>query len=280
MEAEILQHMRALDEKSRELQHANTGLMQYAKQARDEAKNKDEFLATFAHELRNPLAGISTALDLMAIVGDDAAAATQYREVCKRQLGNLTRLVNDLLDVSRVSREGSCRDNAPTESLWGSLKVARLHGARFETRRAAIDAIIDWLSFYKHRRLHWTLGYVTPCSLKGGDLPISFGKLRNELGYGIRKTGATNKATVKLTNKHEYQAQVMGADPCTDVAFIKINATGVPVVKIGDPGKIESGEWGTAIRAPFDIGVEISKQLRETGKVTRGSSATPRPARR
>lgn len=54
------------------------------------------------------------------------------------------------------------RHNAPTESLWGSLKVARLHGARFETRRVAMDEIIDWLSFYNHRRLHSTLGYVSP----------------------------------------------------------------------------------------------------------------------
>lgn len=104
MEAEILQHNRTLDDKNRELQFANAALLQYAKQARDKARNKDEFLAMLAHELRNPLAGISTALELLGIVGDDAAKARQYREVCKRQLGNLTRLVSDLLDVSRVSR--------------------------------------------------------------------------------------------------------------------------------------------------------------------------------
>ena len=63
---------------------------------------------------------------------------------------------------SSMSRKSNCWDNAPTESLWGSLKGARLHGARFETRRAAMDEIIDWLSFYNHRRLHSTLGYVSP----------------------------------------------------------------------------------------------------------------------
>ncbi|HEX8883749.1 MAG TPA: ATP-binding protein [Noviherbaspirillum sp.] len=104
MEAEILQHIHTLDEKNRELQYANAELMQYARQASDEARSKDEFLAMLAHELRNPLAGISTALELMGMVGDDAAKTRQYREVCKRQVGNLTRLVDDLLDVSRVSR--------------------------------------------------------------------------------------------------------------------------------------------------------------------------------
>ena len=63
---------------------------------------------------------------------------------------------------SSMSRKGDCWDNAVTESLWGSLKVARLHGRRFATRRDAMDEVIDWLSFYNHRRLHSTLGYVSP----------------------------------------------------------------------------------------------------------------------
>ena len=64
--------------------------------------------------------------------------------------------------TSSMSRKGNCWDNAPTESLWGSLKVGRLHGRRFATRRAAMDEIIDGLVFYNHRRLHSTLGYVSP----------------------------------------------------------------------------------------------------------------------
>ena len=57
-------------------------------------------------------------------------------------------------------------DNAPTESLWGSLKVGRLHGCKFETRRQAIDEVIDWLTFYNHRRLHSTLGYINPDAVR------------------------------------------------------------------------------------------------------------------
>ncbi len=63
---------------------------------------------------------------------------------------------------SSMSRKGNCWDNAPTESLWGSLKVGRLHGLRFETRRQAMDEVMDWLMFYNHRRLHSTLGYISP----------------------------------------------------------------------------------------------------------------------
>ena len=63
---------------------------------------------------------------------------------------------------SSMSRKGNFWENAPTESLWGSLKVNRLHGMRFETRRQAMDEVIDWLTFYNHRRLHSTLGYLSP----------------------------------------------------------------------------------------------------------------------
>ena len=63
---------------------------------------------------------------------------------------------------SSMSRKGNCWDNAPTESLWGSLKVGRLYGKRFATQREAMDEVIDWLTFYNHRRLHSTLGYISP----------------------------------------------------------------------------------------------------------------------
>ena len=63
---------------------------------------------------------------------------------------------------SSMSRKGDCWDNAPTESLWGSLKVGRLYGRKFSTQREAMDEVIDWLTFYNHRRLHSTLGYISP----------------------------------------------------------------------------------------------------------------------
>ena len=61
-----------------------------------------------------------------------------------------------------MSRKGDCWVNAPTESLWGRLKAGRLYGRKFETRRQAMDEVIDWLTFYNHRRLHSALGYVSP----------------------------------------------------------------------------------------------------------------------
>jgi transposase InsO family protein len=63
---------------------------------------------------------------------------------------------------SSMSRKGDCWDNAPTESLWGHLKVGRLHGRKFGTRREAMDEVVSWMTFYNHRRLHSYLGYISP----------------------------------------------------------------------------------------------------------------------
>jgi transposase InsO family protein len=63
---------------------------------------------------------------------------------------------------SSMSRKGNCWDNAPTESFWGRLKTASLYGKKFATRREAMDAALDWMAFYNHRRLHSTLGYLSP----------------------------------------------------------------------------------------------------------------------
>ena len=65
-----------------------------------------------------------------------------------------------------MSRKGDCWDNAVTETLFGSLKVERLHGMRFATRRQAKDEGIDWMRFYNHRRLHSTLGYLSPMAFE------------------------------------------------------------------------------------------------------------------
>ncbi|MFO0877464.1 MAG: PAS domain S-box protein [Gemmataceae bacterium] len=65
---------------------------------------KDEFLATLAHELRNPLAPIRTGLQVMKLTGASAGAIEQARSMMERQLEQMVRLVDDLMDVSRITR--------------------------------------------------------------------------------------------------------------------------------------------------------------------------------
>jgi len=67
-------------------------------------RRKDEFLATLAHELRNPLAPIRNALHIIRLKKDEPATIEQARKIMERQLGQLVRLVDDLLDVGRITR--------------------------------------------------------------------------------------------------------------------------------------------------------------------------------
>jgi putative transposase len=64
--------------------------------------------------------------------------------------------------TSSMSRRGNCWDNACCETLFGSLKVERLYGQRFKTRRAAKDEAIAWLLWYNRTQLHSTLAHISP----------------------------------------------------------------------------------------------------------------------
>jgi PAS domain S-box-containing protein len=66
-------------------------------------QRKSEFLATLAHELPNPLAPISTGLSVLKLGGDNAAAVTKIRGMMERQVAQMVRLIDDLLDVARIS---------------------------------------------------------------------------------------------------------------------------------------------------------------------------------
>jgi serine protease Do len=62
---------------------------------------------------------------------------------------------------------------------------------------------------------------------------------------------AADEINVRLTDKREFKARVIGADKRTDIAVIKIDATGLPAVRFGDPNKLRVGEWVVAIGSPF-----------------------------
>jgi len=104
MEAEIVQRSRELDTLNSSLHEANAALSEYARGAREEAERKNEFLAMLAHELRNPLAALSSALQVWEVAGTDARRQQELQAVCRRQMGNLTRLVDDLLEMLRMDR--------------------------------------------------------------------------------------------------------------------------------------------------------------------------------
>jgi len=75
---------------------------------------------------------------------------------------DFTELLREYGMTASMSRKGNCWDNACSETLFGSLKVERLHGEHFHTVREAKDVVVEWLSWYNHSRMHSTLGYRSP----------------------------------------------------------------------------------------------------------------------
>ena len=100
---------------------------------RDADRRKDEFLATLAHELRNPLAPMRNALHALRIAGPDAPAAGRMHAMMERQVNHMVRLVDDLLEVSRITR-------GKIELRMEQVDLAAVVRAAVETSRPLIDA--------------------------------------------------------------------------------------------------------------------------------------------
>ena len=83
---------------------------------------------------------------------------------------------------------------------------------------------------------------------------LGSGFIISQDGYILTNAHVVESAeeiTVKLNDKREFKAKVIGSDRRTDVALIKIEASGLPAVRFGDPGKLRVGEWVLAIGSPF-----------------------------
>ena len=108
-------------------------------QVRDADKRKDEFLATLAHELRNPLAPIRTSMGILRHLHPDSADVTRLCSVVDRQVSHLTRLVDDLLDVARITSGKVILKREPV-SLNSILNHAvEISGSSMEAKRHRLD---------------------------------------------------------------------------------------------------------------------------------------------
>ncbi|HVS34454.1 MAG TPA: response regulator, partial [Gemmataceae bacterium] len=96
-------------------------------------RRKDEFLATLAHELRNPLAPIRNALHILRLSGGSGPAAERVREMIERQVNQLVRLVDDLMEVSRITR-------GKIELRKERVELAAVLRSAVETSRPLIEA--------------------------------------------------------------------------------------------------------------------------------------------
>ncbi len=130
---------------------------QAEEELQDANRRKDEFLAMLSHELRNPLAPIRNAVELMRRVGSTEQRITMARDVIDRQVTQLARLVDELLDVSRISQGKIVLKKEPVE-------LSKIVAHSVETVRPMIDAREQRLSVEVSARPVWLLGDFTRLS--------------------------------------------------------------------------------------------------------------------
>ena len=100
---------------------------------READRKKDDFIALLAHELRNPLAPLRNGLQVIRLTGANATAVAQARAMMERQLGHMVRLIDDLLDISRINRN-------KMELRRSRILLADVVNSAVETVRPAIEA--------------------------------------------------------------------------------------------------------------------------------------------
>jgi signal transduction histidine kinase len=117
---------------------------------RDTDRRKDEFLAILAHELRNPLAPVRNAVEIMRMPGVDEARLAWCRDVLARQVRHLTHLVDDLLDVSRITQNKIRLRLEPVNlmdvvsaAVETSEPVIAAHGHRLEVQPSSEPLNVD-----------------------------------------------------------------------------------------------------------------------------------------
>ncbi|MBL8953479.1 MAG: response regulator [Myxococcaceae bacterium] len=129
---ELLARVRAHLSTSRSRREEARIALGLAKELKLADQRKDEFLAMLAHELRNPMAAISMALQLLDKSDGDPARSARHRQTARRQMGHLVRLVDDLLDVSRIT-------NGKIELRREPIDLAHVVQSALTAARGAIE---------------------------------------------------------------------------------------------------------------------------------------------
>jgi PAS domain S-box-containing protein len=163
---------------------------------READRRKDEFLALLAHELRNPLAPLRNGLQIVRLAGTDTKAIAQARAMMDRQLGHMVRLIDDLLDISRISQNKMELRKARVllaDVIASAVEAARplIEAARHEltvhqpTGPVFLDADLTRLAQVFGNLLTNSAKYTKP----GGHIWLSAERTGPEVIVAVRDTG-------------------------------------------------------------------------------------------
>ena len=173
---------------------------------RESDRRKDDFLALLAHELRNPLAPIRNGLQVIRLAEGDPASIAMAREMMDRQLSHMVRLIDDLLDISRITRN-------KMELRRGNITLADVIGSAVEAAGPSIEEFGHELTVRLPEepiRLHADLTRLAQVfsnlltnsakyTARGGKIWLSAEIVGHEIVVSVRDTGIGIPAQALLT---------------------------------------------------------------------------------
>ena len=196
---------------------------------------KDEFLATLAHELRNPLGPIRNALSTLNAPSVEPQSAAHAKQVMGRQLDRMVRLIDDLMDVNRISR--------------GTLELRR---GRFELASLVWQAIETCLPKGEHLRRHVTVSLPPQRIYVNADPIRLFQILCNVINNAYKFTAENDRISV-IAEAHDGDLVVTVADTGIGIAPDKLETVFEMFSQLDQsPDRIKEG---------LGIGLALVKQL-------------------
>jgi len=231
-------------------------------------RQKDEFIALLAHELRNPLAPIRNGLQVMSLVSDKPELLEKVRDMMGRQLNHMVRLIDDLLDVSRMNR-----NKLYLKKSWVSLNDAINHA--LEATRPALElaghelfvqfAPDDVLLEADLTRLAQVFGNLLSNSIKytepGGQIWFAAEVKGNEVVVSVRDTGIGFPAHA-APNLFQMFSQVHSSDRTN--AGLGIGLALVRTLVEMHGGRVTAQSDGPGRGSRFSVHLPLPSQFQET----------------
>jgi signal transduction histidine kinase/ActR/RegA family two-component response regulator len=190
---EHLRTMAALEQRARALELEVARRKELEGQLVAADKRKDEFLAMLAHELRNPLAALNNAF---ALLSREDSVPTRLTDTCERQLGHLSRMVDDLLDVSRISTGKIELRRSRVDLLAIVQHAVQTTRPLIEERKHRLALLLSPGAFFVHgdpTRLEQVVTNLLNNAAKytdlGGQLSISLGEEGGSAVIEVRDNG-------------------------------------------------------------------------------------------
>jgi signal transduction histidine kinase/DNA-binding response OmpR family regulator len=159
-------------------------------------RQKNEFLSMLAHELRNPLAPIRNAVHVLRLQGDDRTRRAWAQEVIDRQVKHLVRLVDDLLDLSRITRGKVRLKMAPVEAAAVVAQAIEASRPIIEARRHRLEVTVApeplWINGDADRLaqvLTNLLNNAAKYTDEGGRIWLTAGREQRWVVWRVRDTG-------------------------------------------------------------------------------------------